>query len=291
MALILSPEDKMDIHSLFLPVGKTIRMNHGGCTAGTDTRRRLYVTHDAGGHLLCYCHNCAQGTALPMHGPRVRHASVAAHSATPSIIPPPPTMTMPILGNLFMRAWGLEKGTEYWHEDGGAQGILFPCHGGYQIRWLKGNTLKWQTFGDPEYHVHGAYVMICEDLLSARKWLEADMANGAMCLFGAKASKVEPPPGAEPIYLVWLDNDQPAIDELAKEISNKLGITRTKNVVLVKGGTDPKRYTRKELLDVRDAARKLCGTAPPTDQPYHVLEVPIPNQRVRAGLGVKRNPS
>lgn len=40
--------------------GETIRLNHEDCEAGTDSRRRLYVTRTMAdpSHVMAYCHNC-----------------------------------------------------------------------------------------------------------------------------------------------------------------------------------------------------------------------------------------
>lgn len=289
MALKLTSDTKKQILGLGVPTGATYRMDHKDCTAGTDTRRRLYITHDSSGDMLVYCHNCGQGTLVPSGAPRTRtvHPIIS-----PALAAAPPVRPLTTLGELFMEAWGLSKGDEYGVDNAEGEGIVFPFTGGHQIRWLKGNALKWQTFNKPSMVVHGKDIMICEDVLSARKWLEADPSNGVVCLFGAKASSATPSvSSSDPLYLVWLDNDQARIDEVAAEIGHKLGTVYSSNVVVVQGGTDPKRYTKGELLNVRDQARKLCGSAPPADRAYHVLEVPIPDQRVRAGLGVKRNPS
>lgn len=198
---------------------------------------------------------------------------------------------MPQLGELWIKAWGLDPGDEYWHTNGSAVGIVFPFIDGHQIRWLKNGPMKWQTFGSPLYNVDGTDMLICEDAISARKWLQTEPDNGATCLFGVNSSKIAVPEAGASlayVYIVWLDNDKDSVNERAAEIAKFIGTTHTHNVVLVKGGTDPKRYTKKELLNVRDQARELCRTAPSTSQPYHVLEVPQPHQRVRAGLGVER---
>lgn len=290
MALSLTPSEKAAIVETGIAYGTTMRFNHKSCTAGTDTRRRLYATHDRSGDYLVFCHNCGQGTKIWDGGPRVRSVPAPATMTPAAKLPTP--LPMPDLGQLFIKAWGLVPEDEYWVDTAGARGICFPFVDGYQIRWLEGSTLKWQTFGDPKYSVVGTDILICEDAISARKWLQADPDNGVMCLFGAKVAAAHPIDvglASESMFLVWLDNDQKHIDEVATNISKKLGSAWSKNVVLCRGGTDPKRYTKEELLNVRDEARKLCGTTPPVDQPYHVLEVPIPNQRVRAGLGVKRN--
>jgi hypothetical protein len=48
-----------------LEVGQTTRVNHEDCSAGEDTRRRLYLTrpHSDPTKVLCYCHNCGVGWA------------------------------------------------------------------------------------------------------------------------------------------------------------------------------------------------------------------------------------
>ncbi len=37
----------------------TVRVNHDPCPAGTDTKRRLYVTRKEDGNVIAYCHNCS----------------------------------------------------------------------------------------------------------------------------------------------------------------------------------------------------------------------------------------
>ena len=45
--------------------GQTVRFNHIGCPAGTDTRRRLYVTRPEADatKAVAYCHNCQEGAS------------------------------------------------------------------------------------------------------------------------------------------------------------------------------------------------------------------------------------
>jgi len=46
-----------------LEIGDTIRLNHDDCMAGTDTRRRLYITRPVSNptSVVAYCHNCQSG--------------------------------------------------------------------------------------------------------------------------------------------------------------------------------------------------------------------------------------
>ncbi len=48
----------------------TERVNHDDCPAGTDNKRRLYVTRKEDGHVVAYCYNCGysgatSGTSKP----------------------------------------------------------------------------------------------------------------------------------------------------------------------------------------------------------------------------------
>ena len=52
----------IDEYSDELSENETIRINHDGCPAGTDTRRRLYITKKPQ-VILGYCHNCQQSAA------------------------------------------------------------------------------------------------------------------------------------------------------------------------------------------------------------------------------------
>ena len=40
-------------------IGTTWNLNHTDCTAGEDTRKRLYVTRKSVGAFVAYCHNCS----------------------------------------------------------------------------------------------------------------------------------------------------------------------------------------------------------------------------------------
>jgi len=46
-----------------LEIGDTVRLNHDGCMAGTDSRRRLYITRPVSNpeSVVAYCHNCQAG--------------------------------------------------------------------------------------------------------------------------------------------------------------------------------------------------------------------------------------
>ena len=69
MKSYFSNEDKMvikDRASSLVP-GKSIHINHEGCEAGKDTKRRLYISITSdGGAVLAYCHHCGRRGFYPM---------------------------------------------------------------------------------------------------------------------------------------------------------------------------------------------------------------------------------
>jgi len=80
-----------------LGVGETARVNHDECTAGVDSRRRLYITRPQANPdaVVAYCHNCQMGGYLKTgthEGYRDRqhpNTSVpAAKIITDTVVPP-----------------------------------------------------------------------------------------------------------------------------------------------------------------------------------------------------------
>lgn len=50
-----------------MAIGEQLKFNHVGCSAGTDTKNRLYIKRVYGG-VVGYCHHCSQGGFLPLEG-------------------------------------------------------------------------------------------------------------------------------------------------------------------------------------------------------------------------------
>lgn len=49
-----------------LSLGEQVHVNHDNCSAGIDTRKRLYIKRCEDGRILSYCHNCGEsGYFLP----------------------------------------------------------------------------------------------------------------------------------------------------------------------------------------------------------------------------------
>lgn len=77
-----------------LAVGQTIHVNHEGCLAGVDARRRLYITRKMtdSGHTtdLAYCHNCGAGFVNGDSTPNVR--SLGSTPGLPLAASTPPSL-------------------------------------------------------------------------------------------------------------------------------------------------------------------------------------------------------
>lgn len=55
--------------------GKQVHVNHAGCTAGTDTKERLYVKRNSDGSVVAYCHHCGKRGVSGKRSPVVGYRS------------------------------------------------------------------------------------------------------------------------------------------------------------------------------------------------------------------------
>lgn len=65
--MFLRPDEFMD--KAPAKIGEQVHVNHAGCTAGTDTKRRLYVKRNEDGSVVAYCHHCGK-RGVSQHGAR-----------------------------------------------------------------------------------------------------------------------------------------------------------------------------------------------------------------------------
>ena len=81
-----------------LEIGDTVRLNHDDCMAGTDSRRRLYITRPVANptSVVACCHNCQSGgyhiTGQDTGFRRTRHENTPARNVTKVVdclLPPP----------------------------------------------------------------------------------------------------------------------------------------------------------------------------------------------------------
>jgi hypothetical protein len=84
--MIKYEDEWVEILSSLSP-GETTRINHTGCPAGEDTRRRLYLTKPpSGSHGLMYCHNCQDGRRVKLGSYRTDFPSAEVGDSTVTIM-------------------------------------------------------------------------------------------------------------------------------------------------------------------------------------------------------------
>lgn len=284
-----------DAYGSSLSPGNTARENHANCPSGVDRRRRLYISKTTdGAKLKCYCHNCGQGTVIDLGsiGYPVRPLYPPPVPVIPALPKPadPSNLLLP-RHKRWLEAYGIDTCYNTGAYSASKDALVFNYKHGHQIRYFDGREPKWMSYGNPVAYSIGDPVLVVEDIVSALKWNRLDVLNGYVSLAGHRPNMPAiVPANFKSHYIVWLDNDKPSVVEAAAALAYELS-TESAGVVLIEGGTDPKRYPLSELKQVSDVCNKLFQSAPPDGRPYHVLKVWSPGEGVRAGAGVSVNPS
>jgi len=263
----------------FMPYAPTLRgterVNHEDCPAGTDIKRRLYVTRKEEGNVVAYCHNCGN-SGVSGGASRFRLAHLPPISATSK------RERLEMIGDLVkspttwpkeMRLWLKECGidltiaTKYGIVyDSVDRRIIIPTRDEsgdlvmYQSRRLYGDgTPKYLTYKEKGAYYHHALMgkgknntcIIVEDMVSAIRCAEAGYA--AVPLFTSTM--------ADDIYLtlmgkydtivVWLDNDNATVIRHSREIRKRAALTGVApNVLRVGQRSDPKHYSEKGIIHI-----------------------------------------
>lgn len=195
--------------------GETVSVNHAHCSAGTDRKRRLYLTRPAtnAGVVLGYCHNCQDSGVLNDANETYRDF------ATPPAITAPNTSSFGVPKNLITRpsrwpdvalSWRIKKrlseqqclalGIAY---DPASHRIYLPIwkyydHSmglsdkdvliGYQLRHLEGAGPKYYT--SLRDKTVTAYSELYADRRNAVTVLVEDLASGIAILYAAVEHRI-----------------------------------------------------------------------------------------------------
>ena len=263
-----------------LTVGETLRMNHTRCTAGEDTRRRLYVTRKAD-VLLGYCHNCQQSVSKYV-APDDRFRKDVALSTSvvkpiltnPLIVPFNDKDNIPReaeawrfkskLSRKLCDEWKIGYCPEY-------NAIYLPFYwmdgsnDGFQLRPLdKQSTAKYvnHVWGHDDAELggrlfaHGIAKNICvivEDLVSAIHIAEA--GYDALVNYGTAVKPTVLYELSKEKYdqiIVWLDNDSDLIIKKAAQMTNVLNMYSPNIAGRITSHADPKKFTEAEITEVID---------------------------------------
>lgn len=246
----------------------TRRLDHRACPAGTDTRRRLYITRKENGDVVAYCHNCGLG---------------GIHRGGTSFRPPvlPEVEDESKEGSLDMSRF--ENNTYYWPKEmrmwlvnmrislttAQKYGITYDPESNRVVIpkvSADGELVQYQTRrlvadGSPKYmtrKVKSKFIhdpigpgisrtcVIVEDMISAIRLSELDI--DAVPLFTSTMTDETYLTLVEKYdrLLVWLDNDSVIVDRHAQDMVKKLNaMGATSGMVMHQ--TDPKHYSDESL--------------------------------------------
>lgn len=240
-----------------IPLSTTVSVNHRDCSAGVDTRQRLYITVKAPGQYLCYCHNCGEGGVVRDGGPSIHLAKPAAPGVPEELRLPEGLVTwdasdFPGAAEDFLRQ--IPNAAAYattglgWDRESGR--LILPIHRllsgnggiadtaeellGWQARRLWGSGPKYLTvesdacaqagmeaamylWGETQPKV----LVLVEDWLSALHVAQSTQGAYVVPLFRFKiaAERLARLRKDHDNLFVWLDNDKPEVKDEVKHIT------------------------------------------------------------------------
>lgn len=250
--------------------GDQINVNHVGCGAGRDTKRRLYVKRD-GARTLYYCHHC-QGKAAP-GGARTNHIRRNQGNQVDWSIHLPRDMELDpakchVACNAWLGAAGITTDERYesrigWSKREGR--VILPVYdnnllAAYQRRRVlkddpgpKYLTTRRADMRHPVWHGHNRdynMLVLTEDILSA---ICVGRAASSMALLGTHMADSAAHKVADKFkhIVVWLDDDNPTVRAQQRKIAKRLRVFCDK-VSVVRDTEEPKHLHTEEVKKVLD---------------------------------------
>jgi 5S rRNA maturation endonuclease (ribonuclease M5) len=221
-------------------MGEQVHINHTGCEAGEDTKKRLYIKRVSDG-ILAYCHHCNQRGFVKLKK-ESHHKSFTSISVKPTVVKPIPEFSsISEFGWDWLNKYYVNSEEDTWFFTG-VRGQELSVG----LRLLRNdNTIGWQirnlfpTAKQPRYTTHyitTAYgqgsifsikdnttLVICEDYLSAYRVFR-DTNNNSIALLGTNIMDSIVSTIYDSNYnkvIIWLDPDTAGITA-AKKIFKKL---------------------------------------------------------------------
>lgn len=268
-----------------LETGETIRINHSSCSAGEDTRRRLYITKKPD-VVLAYCHNCGESSSRYIssrdryrdsRGKSFRNAPKPSEYVEPLVVKFADERNIPVEAE----AWRIksklsrqqcEDNKIFYVPDSNAIYLpFFTMDGftnGYQLRPLHKHGAKYiNCVKDNDEELGGIIsnptqsndtLVIVEDLVSGIHIIEA--GYDALVNYG---THVKPTILFRSIqdkykdYVIWLDNDNKVVDEKARQMYDILHMYKYTDqaVRLISVVSDPKHYSEDDITKEVDNGR------------------------------------
>lgn len=254
--------------------GAQVHTNHSNCTAGIDTKQRLYIKRSNDGNtILAYCHNCCQSGYYMESFARFRKA-ISGKSGTsgeskdvsfglPRDIQASPE-DFPVAAKGWLYKHGLTDTQLRRHGVGYSPSlgrIVLPVY-------RDGELVKYQTRKVFEHDTKPKYLtykkkerawfsepicstdllVIVEDILSGIRVAE-QFPCLALLSSGISESEVLFIVKNFNNVLIWLDNDNRQVKLSQVEIKNKLD-NLVRNVIIVHEKAEPKYYSDKDIAKV-----------------------------------------
>lgn len=270
-------ESKLEEFIDELETGETARINHIVCPAGTDTRRRLYITKKPD-VILGYCHNCGESSSKYI-SPRDRYrdnrgqpfntTTKPSEYVEPLVVKFNEELSIPIEAE----AWRIKNKLSrkqcsnykiYYEPEHNAIYLPFftteTFTNGYQLRPLYRYGAKYINYVKDNDKELGGIVreptlasdtlVIVEDLISGIHINEA--GYDALVNYG---THVKPTilyraiKGKYKHYVVWLDNDNKVVKEKARQMYDILHMYKNmdQSIRLVRVISDPKHHSDDDI--------------------------------------------
>ena len=257
-----------------LQPGETVRVNHEGCPAGVDTKRRLYVTLGGGvtdvprDMVLAYCHNCSTGGRSSLGTRRSTASRSVPKNLASEVVELPKGTTF--LAHEFspdalrwLRSYDLvpDKGEVWVGYDRGTESLVFPCWSergveAYQTRSFRSGwdgpkylTRRRYDADIPQPVSEGEVLVLTEDTLSAVKVSKVPGLAGCPLWTAPKGlGKLLTLSKFYKDIVVWYDNDNTQVRHNALQLARRLRCYHPR-VYIVLDKVDPKCYTVNVIKD------------------------------------------
>ena len=251
------------VKSISLSEGESKRIDHEGCRAGYDGKKRLWVVRSSG-RVGWKCHHCGEKGSAPVE----RNRTEVLKRLRPDEGTNPDKITLPYdFDSKFSnwppeaRAWVLKYGIEKpetwgWSESQGR--VIIPVFrdglDGYQLRRVlcEDPGPKYLTRGRNLVYKagmgQGTCAVITEDALSAEK---VGRITDAYAMLGtSRFSHADALSFAKKYdrIVVWFDDDGWQARKAQSQLATRLGLLMPTKIV--RTGKDPKEHTMAEIKEI-----------------------------------------
>lgn len=254
-----------------LSIGEQVNVNHVGCEAGEDRKKRLYIKKVENGNVLYYCHHCSQSRTVRNSVSKARSTGsyhLKSYGSTSSKRPlttpidsESDTGKWPARARVWLYKYGItdaeikRHGILYSEK---LRRVILPVYNkgelvSYQTRriWDDDDRPKYLSYGnkDSVFHVEhrdDGRLCIVEDILSS---IKAGRYINTLALRKSSMSDNELRWIVEKGYnsfIIFLDDDNAQVKKQQLVLKNRLEVFG-KVSIIHSGGSDPKEYSDEEL--------------------------------------------